>query len=75
VAALGTVVCWTNGSPVVEADVKGGVFVPVAVAAGRPRAPVHCAPCGQQATARFWSAVQMAVRGQQRPGALRAAQA
>jgi hypothetical protein len=64
---------WKGGAVVVVASaVEGSDAV---VAAGTPRVPVHCAPCGQQATARLESAVQIAVRGQQSPGALRAAQA
>lgn len=71
---MGTVVAWTKGlvEPVRVARTDEGML---AVAVEPPRVPVHCAPCGQQATLRLLSAVQRASRRQQRPGALSAVQA
>jgi hypothetical protein len=63
---------WTKGADVV---VAAGTNAPFVFAAVAPSAPVQMAPCGQHATARFWSAVHVAERGQHRPGALSAAQA
>jgi hypothetical protein len=61
-----------------EARTKGEVVVVgvlVAERFGAPSVPVQRDPWAQHPTTRFMSAEQIAVEGQQRPGALSAAQA